>query len=231
MKITNRLLKQLKAAFEVKGDVFDNRFISLEINKDTIALDTAINGHGFQYDKIDCIYLERKDVINFLFEHGVFDFDTIIKNNTPVIALDIDGVVADVGKEIRKILPSWDDTNYYVKEIDFNDFDYLGLEVLDKPNFPVDYFLTARPYEYREDTISWMQRNQFDYKIIFFTDNKLSLMHRQGIDILIEDNPDTFMNVNQGGKICYLYDATYNRHIETDLRIYNLAELQEKLEL
>lgn len=231
MKITNKLLKQLKTAFEVKSDIFDNRYISLEVNQNTIALDIAINGHGLEYDKIDCIYLERKDVINFLFERGVFDFDTIINNNTPVIALDIDGVISDVGKEIRKILPSWDDTNYYVKEIDFNDFDYIGLDILDKPNFSVDYFLTARPYEYREDTISWMQRNQFDYKIIFFTDDKLSLMHRQGIDILIEDNPDTFMNVNAGGKICYLYDASYNRHIETDLRIYSLAELQEKLEL
>jgi len=82
MKITNKFLKQLKAAFEVESDVFNNRYISLEINADSIALDIVINGFGLDYDKVDFIYLERKDVIYFLFEHGIFNFNATIKQYT-----------------------------------------------------------------------------------------------------------------------------------------------------
>lgn len=229
---SNNLIKLIRDAFENSSQVFQN-YISLPINQQTIALDKEMNAGQVEidYNMVDEIYINKNDLIFFLYQKGVFgSWNDIIENNTPTIALDIDGVLADVATEIKKICPHWNQLEYEAP-VDFNDFDYINLYVLDKPKFPIKYIVTSRPYSYKDDTVWWLNNHDIDYNIVFFTDDKLELMTKQGIDILVDDNPQTFLSVNNGGKICYLYDATYNRHIDTHLRIRSLTELQEKLEL
>lgn len=226
-KWTPKLLRLIKQA-HASPRIFNTDFYALPVNPETIRLDTALNRSGFQidYDKVDAIYIDQIELMQFLYHTGVFNFDDAIKRVTPVIAYDIDGVMADVESEIYKICPEWSGLNYDAP-VDFTDFNYLGLPPKDKPTHKIDYIITSRPRKYSEDTRVWLELHNIDYKILIFAEDKLAAMKGFEIDVLIDDNPATFEQVNEGGKTCYLYDCTYNRDVVTALRIYNLAQIEE----
>ncbi len=228
---TRKLLLLVKKALdaEFKPSNYDV-YVNLPVTSETIRLDEAmVESHlKFDYDKIDTIYVLRNKLILFLYETGALNLDEEIREVNPVIALDIDGVLADIQTELHKLHLEWDGTTYEVSGADYDDFNYLGLAVKDRPNFKVKYLITARPNEYLEDTKTWLEFNNIDYEYIIFAQNKLAAMESFGIDILVEDNPATFEQVNASeSKVCFLYDCTYNRHIETQLRIKNLAHLEQ----
>lgn len=231
-KFSIRLLNKIK---EQLTSIAVTDFITLPVNTETIALDRAMNSgawYELDYDIVDNIYIEKDQLILFMYENGTFGtWDEIIKINTPVIALDIDGVLADIKKEINRLHPEWDGKTYEVHGVDFDNFKYDTLESLDIPSFSVPYILTMRPEKYRHVSADWLDKHYPAWNMLIHTQNKLVTMTHYGIDVLVDDNPYTFEAVNAGGKVCYLYDATYNQHIETDLRIYKLSELKEKLNL
>jgi len=226
-KWTSRLLRMIKQAHD-SPKISQTDYYEFPINDETIRLDMALS-HGnllIDYNQIDKIYISQLELFQFLYRTGVFDLNDAVRKYTPVVAYDIDGVMADVESEIYKICPEWSGLHYDAP-VDFTDFNYLGLPLKDKPNHKIDYIITSRPRQYSEDTRVWLERNNIDYKILIFTQDKLAAMKGFEIDVLIDDNPATFEQVNEGGKICYLYDCTYNRDVVTNLRIYNLSQIEE----
>lgn len=224
---TAKLLKLVKEAFKTTPTTFDN-YHTFPITSETIRLNEAIYGIDLlmDYSKIDTIYIERQDLINFLMLTGIFDLEDDIEALTPVIAYDIDGVLADAQAEINLLVPDWDDLTYNV-DVVFDDFNYLGLNVKDRPTGKIKYIITSRPQKYLEDTKVWLALHGIEYEYLIFSSNKLAVMQAFDIDVLIDDNPKTFQEVNEGGKVCFLYDCSYNRDMVTTLRIYNLSQVEE----
>lgn len=224
---TSKLLRMIKKAHDSLR-VFTSDYYVLPVNEESIRLDMALNRGDIliDYNQIDEIYIDQHELFLFLYSTGVFDLDAAIRKFTPVVAYDIDGVMADVESEIYKICPKWSGLNYDAP-VDFTDFNYLGLPLKDKPTHKIDYIITSRPNQYQEDTRVWLERHNIDYKVLIFAEDKLSAMKGFEIDVLIDDNPATFEQVNQGGKVCYLYDCTYNRDVITSLRVHNLAQVEE----
>jgi len=225
---TKYLLETVKTALE---ENLTGHFVALPVNKETIRLDKAIHadesGIIIDYNQIETLYMFRFELISFLYDTGVFSFDEALNKHQPVIALDVDGVLADIQSMCKMLVPEWDETEYLVPGIDFGDFNYLGLAVKDRPKFRFKYILTSRPPQYTEDTKVWLNMHDIEYDVIINSADKLSVMNAFEIDILIDDNPETYTKVTNGGKICYLYDCTYNRHIKTDRRIYGLSQVEK----
>jgi len=204
-------------------------YITLPISVDSIQLNEALYADDvkFDYDMIDVLYFDKFDVFKLVHQQA-------FALTQPVIALDIDGVLANTLKECKKILPSLDETDWHIPGIDFNDFNYIGLEMLDypSPSLKFDYYLTARSEAYAEDTRKWLELQHFPEKEIIFASSsidKLNKMRRYQIDILIDDNPTVYYVVNVCGRVCYLYDAPYNRFINTNLRVCSLQQFEEAL--
>ncbi len=83
----------------------------------------------------------------------------------------------------------------------------------------------------------WLKRNRFCYDRLLLVNEKeaarekLKCCRRFGIDVMIEDNPETALTLARNGIWVLLFDAPYNRNASADriIRVKNWREAEEYL--
>jgi hypothetical protein len=109
---------------------------------------------------------------------------------------------------------------------------YLNLEPKCKPNsFTWDpyCYITARPVS-KELCEQWLDKHGFPAAPVYNVgvgNSKLPIIEQLGIDIHIDDNYDTYRELNLNGICCYLFDALHNRKFSVGYRrVYSLSDLK-----
>lgn len=162
--------------------------------------------------------------------------------NMPKIGLDIDEVICDwinAWCKFRNIeVPhSWY-FDYDIRDI-FKDMEknerldsfYLSLEPRVKPEdilFDPHCYVTSRPVS-SEITMAWLEKHGFPLVPVHTVgvgQSKLEVIKKSGCDIFVDDNFNTFVELNKAGICCYLFDTKHNRKFEVGhKRIKSLKEL------
>jgi len=132
------------------------------------------------------------------------------------IALDIDDVLACFYQDFCKYLnrkedriniwdgekdAKWIKDNF--KLVENNKVFWTQLNTLSNPesiDFDVECYITASPASMIKYRKLWLEINGFPKRPVYHSSNKLEIMNRLNIDILIDDKPDTINNINKNGK-------------------------------
>lgn len=157
----------------------------------------------------------------------------------PKIGLDIDEVLADWvghwtkfhGQEIPEI---WNfDRGIKLKFDslrDDKDF-WLSIPVKTPPesiNFEPHCYITSRsvPVEWTQE---WLDKNGFPTMPVYsvgFGESKVEVAQKSGVEIFVDDRFENFVELNQAGICCFLFDAPHNQRYEVGYkRIYSLKDL------
>lgn len=162
---------------------------------------------------------------------------------TPKIGLDIDDVICDfVGGFMSKFNlkePSSWNWSYKTKEC----FDYL----LSHPEELKEFYLSLKPKCNPQDisfephcyitsrtvpieiTKQWIEENNFPCSNVYsipFNTSKVDVIKESGVEIFVDDRFDNFVEINNAGICCYLFDAKHNQRYNVgSKRIFNLNEL------
>lgn len=161
----------------------------------------------------------------------------------PKIGLDIDEVLCDwlggwIEKRGIKERPhSWLFDRHISKEFDIMEkegtlFEFmLSLEpLLDPKDLPFEphCYITARriPNEVSEQ---WLDKHGFPTAPVYSVKpgtTKVEIAKEAGVDVFVDDNYKNFVELNNAGICCYLYDAPHNHKYDVGhKRIKSLKEL------
>jgi 5'(3')-deoxyribonucleotidase len=163
--------------------------------------------------------------------------------HTPKIGLDIDEVLCDwLGgwrKEwgIKNLPTSW----FFDRDIKkrFNqmkskgtlDNFYLNLKPLIKPEdipFEPHCYITSRLVD-NSITEKWLDSNGFPSAPVYTVpmgESKIEIAKMAGVEIFVDDRFENFVELNNNGICCYLYDAPHNKRYEVGhKRIKSLKDL------
>lgn len=157
----------------------------------------------------------------------------------PKVGLDIDEVLADwVGHWCRhfdnEIPECWNfdrDISAKFETMKSHKEFWMGIPVKTAPSeipFEPHCYITSRsiPVEW---TIEWLDANKFPTAPVYSVaprESKVEKAQQSGIDIFVDDRFDTFVELNQAGICCFLFDALHNRRYDVGFkRIHNLQEL------
>lgn len=163
--------------------------------------------------------------------------------NLPKIGLDIDEVLADWTTawrnkfKIENAPTSWFfDRNIKERfeELKLNgklDELYLSIKPLLKPEdipFEPHCYITSRPVDTKISE-KWIDMNGFPTKPVYSVgvmESKVDVAKKAGVEIFIDDSYDNFVNLNNNGIFCYLYDAPHNQRYDVGhMRIKTLKDL------
>lgn len=157
----------------------------------------------------------------------------------PKIGLDIDEVLADwVGhwtKYHSQDTPEhWnfdrDISSKFESLKDDKDF-WMSIPVKTKPSdilFEPHCYITSRsiPKEWTEE---WLDKNGFPTLPVYSIGHgisKVDSVKQSGVDIYVDDRFENFIELNNAGICCFLFDAPHNRRYDVGYkRIFNLNEL------
>jgi len=158
----------------------------------------------------------------------------------PKIGLDIDEVLADFIKHYSEkyndnIIPeSWNFDKRMPEILDKLKEDkefWLSIPVKTKPSdipFEPTCYITSRniPTEWTEE---WIKKNGFPTVPVYtvgLEQSKLEVAKEAGIDIMVDDRMRNFVEFNNNGICCYLFDAKHNQRYKVGYkRIKSLKEL------
>lgn len=160
------------------------------------------------------------------------------------IGLDIDGVLADFTRAWNRLYPDVPALpNCYnydpnmgkrfkaMKEAGTLDDFFMSLDPLIHPaniGFEPKGYVTARPVD-TAVTEFWLKKNGFPMKPVVTVEwgtNKVDAMKELGIEMFIDDFYGNFVELNEGGILCYLYSAPWNQeHDVGDLRLNSLNDI------
>jgi hypothetical protein len=155
------------------------------------------------------------------------------------IGLDIDEVLADwVGHWTKfhgqEVPETWNfDRNISEKfKALSNDKDWwLSIPVKTNPkdiHFEPHCYITSRsiPKEWTEE---WLDKNGFPTTPVYSIghgESKVDVAMKSGIEIYVDDRYENFVELNNAGICCFLFDAPHNRRYQVGFkRIYSLSEL------
>lgn len=160
----------------------------------------------------------------------------------PKIALDLDDVLADFLPEWCKL---WNqdipDCWHFDREMSdkfkqmqengtLEDF-FLQLPIKIRPEdipFEPLAYVTARSIP-QKITEEWLRIKGFPARPVYsvgFGQSKLQVLKEIEADIMVDDNYDTYTELNKGGICCYLFDCLHNRRWDVGYRrIKSLKEL------
>lgn len=155
------------------------------------------------------------------------------------IGLDVDEVLADwVGhwtKYHNQPIPeAWsfdrEISNKFTKLKDDKDF-WLSIPVKTQPSqipFEPHCYVTSRsiPKEWTEE---WLDKNGFPTVPVYSVglgESKVDVIKKSGIEIYVDDRFENFVELNNAGICCFLFDAPHNQRYDVGFkRIRSLSEL------
>lgn len=161
---------------------------------------------------------------------------------TKKIALDIDEVLADwLGgwSEHWKIErpQHWSFDRYILDKFDIMkstgilDKLYLSIKPLTLPSeipFEPTCYVTSRPVS-TSITEQWLDKNGYPTKPVITVgigQSKVEALKQYNIDIMVDDRYENFVEINNAGIICYLFDQPHNRKYNVGYkRIYSLKDI------
>lgn len=144
------------------------------------------------------------------------------------IGLDIDGVLADFNKATNSNSKYWNgswEDNYSNLSKEF----WENIEPLTKdiPFEPACYITSRHCKE--EQTIKWLSDNNFPKAKVYHLssgESKLESARKSGIDMFVDDRYENFVELNNNGIMCWLFDAPHNQKYNVGhKRIKSLEEL------
>lgn len=173
-----------------------------------------------------------------------------------IIGVDIDNVIADTEKELRRVLLETkgirlnreDITNYSLNDIGgidpetlrellamFNEGDvFSGLEVIDGASETLELLMkahrvelvTSRPEKLRLQTEAWLARNNVPYHELKFASH--SKVNGVPYELFLEDQDNFARELAESGTFVLLFDAPWNRHVEHENidRVYSWEDVQ-----
>lgn len=118
-----------------------------------------------------------------------------------------------------------------INELD--DFYEYGIKPLCNPNLPFEpiCYITNRPVE-THITKSWLEKHKFPLKPIFTTksrEEKIAIALEQKLDYFIDDNFETFVEMNKAGICCFLMDGSHNQKYNVGYkRIKSLEDFKNR---
>lgn len=163
--------------------------------------------------------------------------------NVPKIGLDIDEVICNWIEawrnrfNIENVPNSW----FFDREIkkrfndmelsgELNDF-YLSLKPLIKAEelpFVPHCYITSRPVK-TWVSCKWLDEHGFPTRPVYTVEvnqTKVEVAREAGIEVFVDDSWDNFVDFNNNGITCYLYDTPHNRVSDVGhLRIKSLNDL------
>jgi uncharacterized HAD superfamily protein len=174
-----------------------------------------------------------------------------------IIGVDIDNVIADTEKELRRVifekmglkLDREDITSYSLDNIagiereDLIDilgmFDsgdiFLGLEVIDGARETLGMLkksheivlVTSRPEGVREHTSIWLEREGIPYDKLLFASK--TKVNGVPYELFIEDQDKFACELAEDGTFVLLFDAPWNRHVrhENINRVYTWEDVRK----
>ncbi len=108
---------------------------------------------------------------------------------------------------------------------------WLALKPITDPSelgFEPVCYITSRVIS-SEVTTAWLNNNRFPFAPVFTVktpEEKLAIAKEQKLDIFVDDNYSTFVQLNKAGICCFLMDAAHNRRYNVGhKRIKSLSEL------
>lgn len=157
----------------------------------------------------------------------------------PKIGLDIDEVLADWLKHWTDthniaIPENWNfdrDIKTKFDKLKHNKDFWLSIPVKTPPSeipFEPHCYITSRsiPTEWTEE---WLDKNGFSTTSVYsvpFNTSKVEVAKKSGIDIFVDDRFENFVELNNGGICCYLFDTPHNQRYDVGhKRIFKLNEL------
>lgn len=162
--------------------------------------------------------------------------------NMPKVGIDVDEVLCDwLGgwtKRFRIDRPtSWYFDRDIGKKFDrlrnegkLDDF-YLSLKPLIDPtdiHFEPHCYVTSRPVK-SEITEKWLDMHGFPARPVHtvgLNETKVDVIKNAGIGIFIDDKFENFVQINNAGICCYLFDAPHNQRYDVGhKRIYKISDL------
>jgi len=160
--------------------------------------------------------------------------------NTPKIGLDIDEVLADwVGhwtdKHGQQLPEMWNFDRNIGEKFDALKDDkefWMSIPVKTKPSdihFEPHCYITSRSIP-KEWTEQWLDANGFPAMPVYsigHEESKVDVAKESGIDIFVDDRYENFVELNNAGICCYLFDAKHNQRYDVGhKRIKSLEELK-----
>lgn len=166
-----------------------------------------------------------------------------MKNNKPIIGLDIDGVICNFvegfykhfNRDINLRSRNYNDP-FIVDNFDkikHDDNFWSKLRPLINPNempFVPNYYITARPI-YTFITEEWLVRNNFKYApVITVGHNKSKVKACQdvGVTLFVDNYIKHYEELNEAKIKCYLYTDYCNEFESVMYRVNSLKEFAEK---
>lgn len=164
-----------------------------------------------------------------------------MKNNVKV-ALDVDGILANFYLAICKKFNKKYETvhKFYVDWLDFskvvNNFDFWKkLPVLNPPEsitFDIECYMTSLPRGMKEARKKWLKKNGFPDKEVIISHEKHKICKKLGIDLLIDDKPETIQKCKENGVFAIQYIPYYTKMPSmTSASIKHLPEAQKYIDL
>lgn len=163
--------------------------------------------------------------------------------SVPKIGLDIDDVLADFipafGKRFGLPMPTSWSWSYKMKECFDELFSdktkleefYLSLPMLTIPSdipFEPHCYITSRSIP-SEITERWIEFAGFPCAPVYTVtplESKVDIARKAGIDVFVDDRYENFIELNNAGICCYLFDSCHNeRYNVGEKRIKSLKDL------
>lgn len=154
------------------------------------------------------------------------------------IGLDIDDVICDFFPKVAEKLnlPTPNDWEFtYDKDSVFDKLDdefFLSLPPKIKPEemlFTPYCYITSRQKPSIEITKKWIEANGFPCVPVYTSSkeqSKAELAKFLGLDLFIDDNFETFTDMNRNGITCFLQDASWNSKYDVGFkRIKNVNDI------
>lgn len=181
-------------------------------------------------------------VLEFYKTHPEFDDRKHSYLQVPKIGLDVDEVLCNfIGGWTKyhniDVPKSWffdrDIMNKFDKmrnDKTLDDF-YLSLKPLISPDdipFEPHCYVTSRPVD-TSITEQWLDMHGFPARPVITVntgESKVEVLKKSGVDLFLDDRFDNFVEINNAGICCYLYDSPHNQRYNVGYkRIKNLKEL------
>ncbi len=173
-----------------------------------------------------------------------------------IIGVDIDNVIADTEKELRRVLA--DNWGIVLEREDIKDYAlanmpgvegkvlngltdmfgeggiFLRLEPMEGAADTLHrlmkshevHLVTSRPEKVRPHTEEWLKKNEIPYNELIFADG--TKLNGVPYELFIEDQDNFATELAESGAFVLLYDAPWNRHVEhvNIDRVYNWEDVQ-----